>query len=237
MTPHLLAIDQGTTSTRAILFDGRGKPVASHALTLRQIFPANGWVEHDADEIWQATEAVTRAVLRGRPAVAAIGLTNQRETSVIWDRATGAPLHNAIVWQDRRTASLRRAESQGLQDARIAAKTGLLLDPYFSATKKLEWLLNHAGAREHRPGKVEAGFPSGRATQNIKKRAALGEILFGTIDSWLIWKLTGGVHATDVKAMPRATSCCSISKRWTGIRNYAEIVWCAAGHAAGGARQ
>jgi glycerol kinase len=172
----LLAIDQGTTSTRAILFDGQARPLASHAIALRQIYPANGWVEHDPGEIWQATLACCRAVLKGREAgeVAAIGITNQRETSLIWDRKTGAPLHNAIVWQDRRGAGrCAQLKKRGLERS-ITARTGLLLDPYFSATK-LEWLLKNV--------------------KNIKG----GDIAFGTIDSWLIWNLTRGkVHATDV---------------------------------------
>jgi glycerol kinase len=176
--PYILAIDQGTTSTRAILFDSAARPVASHAIELRQIYPANGWVEHDASEIWQATLSCCRVALKGVPSadVAAIGITNQRETTVMWDRATGAPLHNAIVWQDRRTADRCRALKS--KEKQIAAKTGLLVDPYFSGTK-MEWLLDHI------PGS--------------RKRAERGEIALGTIDAWLIFKLTGGaVHATDV---------------------------------------
>src|SRR5215469_3142288 len=175
-TPFILAIDQGTTSTRAILFDAEAKPVASHAVELRQIYPANGWVEHDPQEIWSAALACCRVALKGVSAkeVAGIGITNQRETTVIWDRTTGMALHNAIVWQDRRTADRCRQ----LKAKKVAAKTGLLLDPYFSGTK-MEWLLDHV------PGS------RGRAEQ--------GEIALGTIDSWLIYKLTGGkVHATDV---------------------------------------
>jgi glycerol kinase len=172
----LLAIDQGTTSTRAILFDGEARPLASHAIALRQIYPANGWVEHDPAEIWQAALACCQAVLKGRAAdeVAAIGITNQRETSLIWDRKTGAPLHNAIVWQDRRgSARCAQLKKRGLERS-ISAKTGLLLDPYFSATK-LEWLLKNV--------------------KGLKGR----DLAFGTIDSWLIWNLTKGkVHATDV---------------------------------------
>src|ERR1700754_3435035 len=126
--PHILAIDQGTTSTRAILFDADARPVAQHAIELRQIYPANGWVEHDAEEIWQATLACCRSVLKGAKDVAAIGITNQRETSVVWDRATGVPIHNAIVWQDRRTADrCRELKAQGWEE-KVAAKTGLLLD-------------------------------------------------------------------------------------------------------------
>jgi glycerol kinase len=176
----LLAIDQGTTSSRAILFDDKARPLASHAIPLRQIYPASGWVEHDPEEIWRGVRAAVRRVLKGAPAgaVAAIGITNQRETSVIWDAGSGKPLHNAIVWQDRRgAASCSTLKRQG-REAEISRKTGLLLDPYFSATK-LEWLLkNVKGAR--------AG-------------AVRGAVKFGTIDCWLIWKLTGGaVHATDI---------------------------------------
>jgi len=176
--PYILAIDQGTTSTRAILFDSAARPVASHAIELRQIYPANGWVEHDANEIWQATLSCCRVALKGVPAadVTAIGITNQRETTVMWDKATGVPLHNAIVWQDRRTADRCRVLKS--KEKLITAKTGLLLDPYFSGTK-MEWLLDHI------PGS--------------RKRAERGEIALGTIDAWLIFKLTGGaVHATDV---------------------------------------
>lgn len=173
---HILALDQGTTSTRAILFDGGGRPVRSHALPLRQIYPANGWVEHDPREIWQAALACARAVLKGMDVgdVAAIGITNQRETSLIWDRKTGAPLYNAIVWQDRRGAARCAALKKRGLEAKITQKTGLLLDPYFSATK-LEWLLKNAKGAKGR------------------------DVAFGTIDSWLIWNLTRGrVHATDV---------------------------------------
>jgi glycerol kinase len=176
--PYILAIDQGTTSTRAMLFDAAARPVASHAVELRQFYPDNGWVEHDAEEIWQAALTCCRAAMRDVSGgdIAAIGITNQRETSVLWDRRTGAPLHHAIVWQDRRTAE--RCRALKVHEEKIAARTGLLLDPYFSATKA-EWLLDHA--------------PGARA------RAERAELAFGTIDSWLIYKLTGGaVHATDV---------------------------------------
>ncbi|MEI9931400.1 MAG: glycerol kinase GlpK [Rhizomicrobium sp.] len=173
---YLLAIDQGTTSTRAILFDAQARPLASHAIELRQIYPANGWVEHDAEEIWQAVLTCCRVV--ESVGIAAIGITNQRETTVAWERATGKPVYNAIVWQDRRTAErCRELKEKGLE-ARISAKTGLLLDPYFSATK-VQWILDHV--------------PGARA------QAEKGDLCFGTIDSWLIYKLTGGkVHATDV---------------------------------------
>jgi len=178
--PYILAIDQGTTSSRAILFDSAARPIASQAIEMKQYYPANGWVEHDAEEIWQTTLACARAALKGVPAssVAAIGITNQRETTVVWDRATGRALHHAIVWQDRRTAERCRALKTRKLEPRIAAKTGLLLDSYFSATK-MEWLLDH--------------IPGSRA------KAEAGEIALGTVDSWLIYKLTGGkVHATDV---------------------------------------
>ncbi|HKU64927.1 MAG TPA: glycerol kinase GlpK [Rhizomicrobium sp.] len=182
---HLLAIDQGTTSTRAILFDGQARPLRRHAVSLRQIYPANGWVEHDASEIWRATLECCRAVLKGvaPDTVTALGITNQRETSLIWDKKTGAPLHNAIVWQDRRGAQrCAQLKRRGLE-AGITAKTGLRLDPYFSATK-LEWLLKNVkglkGTSRSRSGQYKG-------------------IAFGTIDSWLIWNLTKGrVHATDV---------------------------------------
>jgi len=194
--PYILAIDQGTTSTRAILFDANARPLASHAIELRQIYPANGWVEHDAQEIWQATLSCCRAALKGVPAsdVAAIGITNQRETTVIWDRITGAPLHNAIVWQDRRTADRCRALKVRKWEPKIAAKTGLLLDPYFSGTK-MEWLLDHI------PGS--------------RKRAELAEIALGTIDAWLIFKLTAGrVHATDVTNASRTMLLNLKSLKW-----------------------
>jgi glycerol kinase len=178
--PFILAIDQGTTSSRAILFDAAARPVASHSIELQQFYPDNGWVEHDADEIWTSTLACCRVAMKGvAPSeVAAIGITNQRETAVIWERATGRPLHRAIVWQDRRTADHCRSLKARKWEPKIAARTGLLLDSYFSATK-FEWLLDHI------PGS--------------RRRAEKGEIALGTVDSWLIYKLTGGrVHATDV---------------------------------------
>ena len=178
----LLAIDQGTTSTRAMLFDHVGQVVASHAVPLKQFFPANGWVEHDAAEIWWATLVCCRKVIKGKT-IAAIGITNQRETSLIWGRKSGKPLHRAIVWQDRRTAARCAALKAKGWDKTIAKKTGLLLDPYFSATK-LEWLLKNV--------------------KGAKAKAARGDILFGTIDTWLIWNLTGGtVHASDVSNASR----------------------------------
>ena len=179
--PLILALDQGTTSTRAILFDAAGRALAEAGRPLDQIYPADGWVEHDAEAIFTASievlrEAVAKAA-RSMAEVAAIGITNQRETVVIWDKASGRPIHNAIVWQDRRTAPACDALRAAGREGRVTEITGLLLDPYFSGTK-IAWLLDHVdGARV---------------------RAQAGELLAGTIDSWLIWKLTGGrVHATD----------------------------------------
>jgi len=177
--PYVLAIDQGTTSTRAILFDEAGRPGPTAALPLRQIYPAPGRVEHDPDEIWNAVLEVCRAVLReaGPDSVAAVGITNQRETTVVWERATGKPLHNAIVWQDRRTAPLCAELEREGWGPHVAETTGLIIDPYFSATK-LAWLLANV------PGLAE--------------RAAKGEVCFGTIDSYLVFKLTNGaLHVTD----------------------------------------
>ena len=177
---YILSIDQGTTSTRALLFDASGSPMRVRQKELRQIFPQDGWVEHDAAEIWAAVLEVCRGVLTGGTTaanIAAIGITNQRETTVLWERATGKPLYNAIVWQDRRTAALcAKLKGEG-KEAVVQAKTGLLLDPYFSGTK-LAWLLDNV--------------------PEARKRAAKGELCFGTIDSWLIFNLTGGKrHVTD----------------------------------------
>lgn len=175
----LLAIDQGTTSSRAIVFDRGGAKLASASRELPQSFPQPGWVEHDAIRIWTDTVECVREALHGAglkaDGIAALGITNQRETTLIWDRKSGKPIHPAIVWQDRRTADFCR--KNGDRDDWIAQKTGLLIDPYFSATK-IAWLLdNVAGARE---------------------AAQRGELAFGTIDSWLLWNLSGGkLHATD----------------------------------------
>ena len=180
----LLALDQGTSSSRALVFDRSGRLLAVAQRELPQHFPQPGWVEHDAQQIWAHQIACAReAVGQAGVKVAAIGITNQRETVVLWDRRTGEPLHRALVWQDRRTAALcEQMKAQGLEP-RIRELTGLVLDPYFSATK-LRWLLDHLpGARE---------------------RAERGELAFGTIDSWLLWQLTGGrVHATDVSNASR----------------------------------
>ncbi|MEQ8354280.1 MAG: glycerol kinase GlpK [Kiloniellaceae bacterium] len=177
----LLAIDQGTTSSRAILFSGDGRRLGQAQQELPQHFPQSGWVEHDAEDIWRDTVKVMQGALADAGAdiggVAAIGITNQRETTVIWDRATGEAIHKAIVWQDRRTAELcQKLRGDGAEEV-VRQRTGLLLDPYFSGTK-IAWLLDNVpGARE---------------------RAERGELAFGTIDCFLLWRLTGGkVHATD----------------------------------------
>jgi glycerol kinase len=184
---YVLALDQGTTSSRAILFDEQGRPVASVAREFPQAYPNPGWVEHNPDDIWLSQLSVAQQVLRDNQiaadAVAAIGVTNQRETTIVWDRASGYPIHNAIVWQDRRTAPLcAELREEGLT-AYVREKTGLVIDPYFSATK-LAWLLQHVpGARE---------------------RAGRGELAFGTVDSFLLWRLTGGhLHITDVSNASR----------------------------------
>lgn len=177
---YILAIDLGTTSTRAVLFDDNIKPIAIHEIEIKQIYPANGWVEHDPEQIWQATLDCCRAVasLVAANNIKAIGITNQRETTVLWERQTGKALHNAIVWQDRRTAPRCRELIAAGYEQQVSETTGLLLDSYFSATKA-EWLLDH--------------IPGSRA------RAARGELALGTLDSYLIFKLTGGkIHATDV---------------------------------------
>jgi glycerol kinase len=179
--PLILALDEGTTSTRAIVFDVRGRALAEAARPIRQSYPADGWVEHDPEEIFEASVQVMREAIdrAGRDVgeIATLGITNQRETVVVWDRATGKPIHPAIVWQDRRTADqCDRLRREG-HEARAIETCGLLLDPYFSGTK-LAWLLDNV--------------------EGARARAAAGELLAGTIDTWLIWKLTGGgVHATD----------------------------------------
>src|SRR5213595_3210040 len=178
---YILALDQGTTSSRAMVFDHSGSVVASAQKEFRQIFPRPGWVEHDATEIWAtqlhtATEALAKARLTALD-IAGVGITNQRETTVVWNRDTGAPVHHAIVWQDRRTAAAcDRLKARELAPL-IKRKTGLVVDAYFSGTK-LEWLLRNV--------------PGARA------KAKAGKLAFGTVDSWLVWNLTGGrVHVTD----------------------------------------
>ncbi len=184
---YILALDQGTTSSRAIVFDREGAICGVAQQEFRQIFPQPGWVEHDAEEIWAsqhavAAEAVQRAkITQGE--LAAIGITNQRETTIIWDRETGAPVYNAIVWQDRRTAAIcERLASVGLATM-FQEKTGLVIDPYFSGTK-IKWLLDNV--------------------PEVRERADEGKLAFGTVDSWLVWKLSGGKrHVTDVSNASR----------------------------------
>ncbi len=181
----ILALDQGTTSSRAILFDTTGEPIAVAQKEFRQIFPQPGWVEHDPSEIWKSQIDVAAEVIASVPGshVLGIGITNQRETTILWDRTTGEPVSNAIVWQDRRTASfcdeLRAAGHEDL----IRKKTGLIIDPYFSGTK-LRWMLDHL--------------------DGVRPRAEAGELAFGTVDSWLVWNLTGGAcHLTDASNASR----------------------------------
>ncbi|MDB4755940.1 glycerol kinase GlpK [Mariniblastus sp.] len=179
---YVLALDQGTTSSRAILFDHEGSVQSIAQEEFPQIYPHSGWVEHDPDDIWVSQLAVARRVLgqSGIPAtdIAAIGITNQRETTIVWDRRTGEPIANAIVWQDRRTANDCQALIESGHNASVQRKTGLLIDSYFCASK-IRWLLDHVpGARE---------------------RAEKGDLAFGTVDSWLLWKLSGGrIHQTDL---------------------------------------
>jgi len=195
---HILVVDQGTTSTRSIVFDDQARRVAIAQAEFAQHYPAPGWVEHDPEDIWRDVLATARGAIDasgvGAGGIAAIGITNQRETAVIWDRATGAPIHNAIVWQDRRgVEACRRLKADGVEEL-IRDRTGLLIDPYFSATK-VAWLLDTV--------------PGARA------RAERGELAFGTIDSFLLWRLTGGaVHATDVTNASRTMLFDIHRNRW-----------------------
>jgi glycerol kinase len=186
MTDFILAIDQGTTSTRAIVFDKKLNLKGSCQKEFKQFYPSSGWVEHDAEEIWKSVLLTVKAVLKKSRVKASdiksIGITNQRETTVIWDRKTGKPIYNAIVWQDRRTAEICRDLKAKSKEPVVTQKTGLLLDPYFSGTK-VAWILDNV--------------------KGARARADKGDLCFGTIDSFLIWRLTGGkIHATD------ATNAC-----------------------------
>ncbi len=198
MSGYVLAIDQGTTSSRAIVFDGDRNVAGIGQKEFQQYFPKSGWVEHDAEEIWQSVvevcrEAIARAGIEASQ-IAAIGITNQRETTVMWDRKSGKPVHKAIVWQDRRTAeTCARLKRDGLEKT-VTAKTGLLLDPYFSGTK-VAWLLDNVNG--------------------LRAKAEKGEIAFGTIDSFLIWRLTGGrVHVTDATNASRTLIYNIRKNRW-----------------------
>jgi len=187
MSRFILALDQGTTSSRAIVFDGAGTPVATAQKEYRQIYPQPGWVEHDPNDIWSsqigvAAEAIAKAGIKAAD-IAALGITNQRETTLIWDRATGQPIYNAIVWQCRRTADICQALKAAGHADLIRERTGLVIDAYFSGTKAA-WILDHVdGARD---------------------RANRGELAFGTVDTWLMWNLSGGkLHITDVSNASR----------------------------------
>ncbi|MGH7819364.1 MAG: glycerol kinase GlpK [Candidatus Binatia bacterium] len=196
MKGHVLAIDQGTTGSTVLVFDRRGRVVKRAYSEFRQHYPRPGWVEHDPEEIWRVTQRVMRSALRGLSArnLAAVGITNQRETTVVWSRRTGKPIHRAIVWQDRRTTPLcEELKARGLAET-IREKTGLVIDPYFSATK-VRWILDNV--------------------KSAQQRAQDGELLFGTIDSWLIWKLSGGrIHATDFTNASRTLLFNIHDRRW-----------------------
>jgi glycerol kinase len=200
MQQYILALDQGTTSSRSIVFDGGGNIVATAQKEFTQHFPQPGWVEHDAIEIWQTQLATAKEVIAKAgitcAQIAAIGITNQRETTVVWDRNTGQPIYNAIVWQDRRTADFCDELKARALDKFIQQRTGLVVDSYFSGTK-IRWIVdNVTGARE---------------------RATKGELCFGTIDTWLLWNLTGGqIHATDVSNASRTMLCNLETLQWDG---------------------
>ena len=196
---YVLAIDQGTTSTRAIVFDAAMAPIASAQQEFAQHFPQSGWVEHDPNDLWETTLATCSSAIEqaGITAVqiASIGITNQRETVVVWDKNTGQAIHNAIVWQDRRTADNCRALRDAGHEPMIIERTGLLLDPYFSATK-LKWILDNV--------------------EGARARAAQGDLLFGTVDAFLIWKLTGGAaHVTDATNAARTMLYDIREGRWS----------------------
>jgi len=199
MSSYVLAIDQGTTSSRAILFDETHVPVATAQKEFDQHFPRSGWVEHEPEDIWQTTLAMCREAIAkagARPGeIAAIGIANQRETTIVWDRATGRPIHRAIVWQDRRTAESCAQLKNAGHEPKVAARTGLVLDPYFSATK-VAWILDNVdGARD---------------------AANAGRLAFGTIDTFLLWRLTGGkVHATDATNASRTLLYDIHEGRWS----------------------
>lgn len=191
---NLLAIDQGTTSSRAILFTAQGAVIAVKQKEFTQHYPQKGWVEHDPMDIWNDTLEVCRAVVKGAENIASIGITNQRETTIIWDRESGKPVYNAIVWQDRRTADLCDALKQEGHEKLIAARTGLLLDPYFSATK-IAWILDNV--------------------DGVRVRAEKGELAFGTVDTWILWNLTKGkVHATDATNAARTMLYNIAEQKW-----------------------
>lgn len=195
---YIMAIDQGTTSSRAIIFNKKGEKVSSSQKEFTQIFPQAGWVEHNANEIWNSVQSVIAGAFIESGVkpnqIEAIGITNQRETTVVWDKKTGLPIYNAIVWQSRQTAPLaEQLKSQGYVE-KFHEKTGLIIDAYFSATK-VRWILDHV--------------------EGAQERAEKGELLFGTIDTWLVWKLTdGAAHVTDYSNAAR-----------TMLYNIKELKW------------
>ena len=198
MPSHIISIDQGTTSTRAFLFDGALAPVGFAQLEFPQIYPQPGWVEHDPQGIWTTSVATARAAMASAGVeakdVAAIGITNQRETTIVWDRATGKPIHNAIVWQDRRTHEACAALARAGHEKLVGERTGLLLDPYFSATK-IAWLLDNV--------------------PHAREAAEAGKLAFGTVDTYLLWHFTGGkVHATDATNASRTLLLDIHTGRW-----------------------
>ncbi|MFO7704108.1 MAG: glycerol kinase GlpK [Halopseudomonas sp.] len=198
MAQHILAIDQGTTSSRAIIFDAQARPVAVSQAELKQYFPQDGWVEHNGEEIWSSTLEVCRKVLAKAQLkaadISAIGITNQRETTLLWDAETGELLHHAIVWQDRRTADYCSELKAAGHEAMVTASTGLLIDPYFSGTK-LRWLLDNV--------------------EGARQRAERGQLRFGTVDSFLLWRLTGGkVHRTDASNASRTLMFNIHTQQW-----------------------
>jgi glycerol kinase len=216
MQQYILALDQGTTSSRSIVFDAGGNIVATAQKEFTQHFPQPGWVEHDAMEIWEtqlatAKEVIAKAAISCSQ-IAAIGITNQRETAVVWDRNTGKPVYNAIVWQDRRTADFCDELKARALDKFIQQRTGLVVDSYFSGTK-IRWILDNVpGARE---------------------RAIKGELCFGTIDTWLLWNLTSGqIHATDVSNASRTMLCNLETLQWDGERFWKYLAICCPKYAA-----
>ena len=212
---HILALDQGTTSTRAIVFDAALRPLASAQAEFPQKFPQSGWVEHDPEDLWRTSLETMRGALAGAGIAASdlagIGITNQRETTLVWNRATGQPIHNAIVWQDRRTAAICQALREAGHEPLVTTRSGLLLDPYFSATK-IAWILdNVSGARA---------------------QAERGELAFGTVDCFLLWRLTNGrVHATDATNAARTALCDIRTGRWDadlgiGLKSFSSCSHC-----------
>ncbi len=201
MQAHLLAIDQGTTSTRAIVFDRAGRKLGVAQVELPQSYPKAGWVEHDPEHIWQDVLAVTRGALENAKLaakdIAAIGITNQRETTVVWERRSGKPVHPAIVWQDRRTTDFCKQHHSDETDLKLAEKTGLLLDPYFSATK-IRWILENVAGTKQKAGK--------------------GELAFGTMDTGCCGNSRAGSSTPPTPPTPRAP-CCSISAHSNGTRS------------------